>query len=572
MNTQESRNQIDVLKLLKQQQDLPHAIVGGAAAALVGASIWATITVLTNYQIGYMAILIGFLVGFSIRYFGSGIDQIFGILGGLLALVGCALGNLFSQVAFIAQSESMGYIEVISVLNLDLVINIYKESFSPMDIFFYGIAGYEGYKFAFRPITEELLAHAKNGTIIEVPYANFRLPIIIILFVLLSFGGYFLIKGNEIEKTRKYESGAVMSKGLLLKGRENGLWTYWWENGQKQAIGMYSNGKADSLWQYFDENGMLTKDGTFDKGFENGKWTNYYPNGKVSSVSNYRLGRLDGDFISYYDNGSVNQRGVYNADLLNGKIESFFPNKKLNFSGSYKNNQPIGPWTYWDKSGKVSEELLFEKGKVRILNAWDSLGNQIVKDGNGVYKTFNLNGSILEIGSVKETYRFGVWRKYFENEKLNEEGEYRNGEYFIINIWDENGQLMIEKGKGKFSYVGEALYETGNIENGQRSGEWISKISESDSIPLQLINYKNGKLEGSHKSFFESGELNIEGTFKDNERDGEWVWHYKTGMIETAVKFENGSKEGVQIFYDEDGNKTKTEIYKNNRLIDIQTN
>ena len=114
----------DPLQLLKQQQNLIHALVGGIAATIVSALIWATITVLTNYQIGYMAILIGILVGFSVRYFGNGIDQIYGVIGAILALIGCALGNLLSQIAFISQSESLEYIEVISLLNIDLIINM----------------------------------------------------------------------------------------------------------------------------------------------------------------------------------------------------------------------------------------------------------------------------------------------------------------------------------------------------------------------------------------------------------------------------------------------------------------
>src|SRR5687768_15353969 len=37
----------------------PIALAGGAAGALVGAVIWAVIVVATNYEIGYVAVLVG---------------------------------------------------------------------------------------------------------------------------------------------------------------------------------------------------------------------------------------------------------------------------------------------------------------------------------------------------------------------------------------------------------------------------------------------------------------------------------------------------------------------------------
>lgn len=63
----------------------------------------------TEYQIGYMAIAVGFLVGFVIRLTGKGIDKIFGISGAILAIFGCLLGNLLSNVGFIANAEGLRY-------------------------------------------------------------------------------------------------------------------------------------------------------------------------------------------------------------------------------------------------------------------------------------------------------------------------------------------------------------------------------------------------------------------------------------------------------------------------------
>ncbi|MFC4636388.1 hypothetical protein ACFO3O_20950 [Dokdonia ponticola] len=146
------------LEKYRTEQNLPAAIGVGVAVGLIGAALWAAITVATGYQIGYMAIAIGAGVGISMRIFGKGIDQIFGISGAIIAILSCLLGNFFSVIASTADYENLGYIETFNIINeSSLIIPIMSETFSGMDLFFYAIAAYEGYKFAFRVFTEKEL-------------------------------------------------------------------------------------------------------------------------------------------------------------------------------------------------------------------------------------------------------------------------------------------------------------------------------------------------------------------------------------------------------------------------------
>ncbi len=137
------------------EQNLSMGVAGGVGAALVGATIWATVTVATGYQIGWMAVGVGFLVGYSVRFLGKGIEKMFGLVGGSLALVGCLLGNFFSMIGFAAKSEHMDVLDILSSIDYGLVPDIMIEAFSPMDLLFYGIAVYEGYRFSIRQITQE---------------------------------------------------------------------------------------------------------------------------------------------------------------------------------------------------------------------------------------------------------------------------------------------------------------------------------------------------------------------------------------------------------------------------------
>ena len=148
----------DVYERLRMEQNFPMAIIAGIFTGIFGAILWGTITVATNFQIGYMAIAIGAGVGFSMRYTGKGIDQIFGITGGMVAVLSCVLGNFLSVIGFTANSEGLGYTETLLSFNYAYFVPLLLETFSIIDLFFYGIAGYEGYKFAFRVLSERDLS------------------------------------------------------------------------------------------------------------------------------------------------------------------------------------------------------------------------------------------------------------------------------------------------------------------------------------------------------------------------------------------------------------------------------
>jgi hypothetical protein len=154
---------------LRNEQNLAAGAICGIFGALLGAGIWAVVTIFTHFQIGWMAVGIGFLVGIVVRTFGKGIDKVFGVIGAVLALLGCGLGNLFAACGMIAVEEKVGFLKVLSSLNPALVKALMIATFSPMDLFFYGIAVYEGYKLSFRNITpKDIEAKIIGQTITDI--------------------------------------------------------------------------------------------------------------------------------------------------------------------------------------------------------------------------------------------------------------------------------------------------------------------------------------------------------------------------------------------------------------------
>ena len=144
-----------LLQSLRENQRLGPSIWLGLLAAIAGAFIWALITYSTDFQIGWMAIGLGFGVAYVVRTVGHGVDPIFGYWSAGLSLIGCVLGNVLVVGAVIANEEEAPLSDVMFALFAQphILFEALTITFDPIDILFYGLAVYYGYKFAFRTVT-----------------------------------------------------------------------------------------------------------------------------------------------------------------------------------------------------------------------------------------------------------------------------------------------------------------------------------------------------------------------------------------------------------------------------------
>lgn len=558
----------DLLFKLRSFQDFNFAIAGGTLVSIICAFLWAFITLKTKYQVGYMALGVGLIVGLGVRYFGAGIDKRFGYAGLLLSLLGCLLGNFLSQVGFAADEYNQGFFETLTYLKLSDIPIIIKESFQPMDLIFYGLAAYEGYKFSFRSIPESI----DEEEDFTPPFAKFRLPLTIVSLIVITVLVYNVSQGATGFKTFFYESGNKLSEGEFVNGIPDGKWKYFYENGTVQLIANFNNGIEEGKWQWFSDDNSLIREGSFKNGLEHGTWTQYYANNNISDSGSYYLGRQHGDWIYFYEDGKIRQRGKLIRDMKEGIWEFLDNNGKLISSGEFKENEYSGIWNFWYTTGKqISQMQFLPENKSKILAAWDNKNRQIVKDGNGLFVSFHPNGVNSEKGKVINGDRVGLWQSFYSNHSLKQEGEYKNGDYFINNFWDSEGNQSVKNGTGYFnsSYEENDFFESGNYSDGLKTGIWKTYFQQPNKIISENY-YFDGKLSGLSKFYYESGNLYTEGSHHNNKQDGEWNWYYENGSIQSSVNFSQGKKIGVQKFFGSNGVLVKEEIYKNGIFIKEQ--
>jgi len=148
-------DRLRVLDHLRSEQRLIPAIVAGCVAGLIGAAVWAAVAVFTKHEIAWIAIGVGFLVGLAVRIAGRGFEVRYAAIGGLLALAALLAGKIFTICGYVAQEDGESFWDVLINFPFDKLPAIIRGSFHPMDLLFYALAVWMGWKGARRSIEDD---------------------------------------------------------------------------------------------------------------------------------------------------------------------------------------------------------------------------------------------------------------------------------------------------------------------------------------------------------------------------------------------------------------------------------
>jgi hypothetical protein len=89
------------------------AIVLGILAMILGAAIWAAITVVTEHEFSLVAIGVGALVGLTM-YAAKPSSSGIAVVAALLTVIGCALGEFLALPAYVARKEHVGFTKLLN--------------------------------------------------------------------------------------------------------------------------------------------------------------------------------------------------------------------------------------------------------------------------------------------------------------------------------------------------------------------------------------------------------------------------------------------------------------------------
>jgi hypothetical protein len=134
------------------------AVAAGLVAAIVGGVVWGLIVKWTDYEVGFVAWGIGFLVGLAVVTAARGArGLLLQVVAVLCAFVGILVGKYLSfawVLQEVAERETQGLMEI-SVLSTDTVDLFFEELgtvFDWIDILWVGLAVYTAWR-ALQPET-----------------------------------------------------------------------------------------------------------------------------------------------------------------------------------------------------------------------------------------------------------------------------------------------------------------------------------------------------------------------------------------------------------------------------------
>ena len=263
------------------------------------------------------------------------------------------------------------------------------------------------------------------------------------------------------------------------------------ENIREEIIKRYDNGNKKLFVKYrgegvdediveritYNENGDIL---IFEKPLDKIKIEKKYnEKGELEVERNYKYG-VEIGYIKYthFSDGGIWRLETYNKNgVLDGKWGWYYDyeNGKIDEEGNYKDGLEDGKWKGYYENGQISFEINYKYG---------------LKDGKEIC--------------------------YYEDGQIKEEINNNDGNEYLINFWNKDGELLVKDGDGKYTIY----YENGQIE------------IEG--------NYKDGKLDGKWKIYYEDGQIRKEENYKDGEKDGKWIYYNEDGSIKEVKNYKDG--------------------------------
>lgn len=192
-----------------------------------------------------------------------------------------------------------------------------------------------------------------------------------------------------------------------------------------------------------------------------GMMQSYNKQGILTSKVNFKKGALNGECIYYYDNGKL--KNVYQYNESDGKT---------NF---------------------------FAKEQKRWITGIDSLGNQFIKDGNGLFKNTDKRGDAEE-GNYRDGYKDGIWKGTANKasfEEIYDNGIFKSGKTTLPDgkqiTYDKIGTPPEFKGGMAefYKYLGRNYkYPTDALRNRISGKLYVTFVVERDGS-LTDLSFKN---------------------------------------------------------------------------------
>ena len=236
---------------------------------------------------------------------------------------------------------------------------------------------------------------------------------------------------------------------------------------EKNASGKFTTTSSD---------GGIKEEFNLINGVLDGQFKAYYPTGKIKSLRTYIQGEQIGEQKSWYENGNLRFATLIDSISKARRLEFFYENKQLSkLEHTDKNGDRIGDYEEWYQNGQLKEKAIFvsknerigdwtmfwenggkrleaegRDGKIYFRNYWNENGEQLLRDGTGLYITEFDYGGLSKLvyryeNEFKDYKKDGVSKTYVNGVIRSSEEFKEDVLHGLTQNFDDEGELQDEK-------------------------------------------------------------------------------------------------------------------------------
>jgi len=275
-------------------------------------------------------------------------------------------------------------------------------------------------------------------------------------------------------KWETYRYNKLYEKRAYKKGKLDGKVTTYGSDG-KTVIGesTSSSGKRNGRYATYYANGTLEKEQEFKEGKEHGYLRTYDQEGNVKWDCYYEEGKMEGQqtqlFVS--NQGNYVKISNYKQGVLVGNYSEFYEKGGLKIKGKYDNaGKKTGLWVVGERDGSIEDECEYANGmrngkrKAFFVDGTVSSIRTYKNDklhGSTIYNRYSTHKVERERMYADDALN-GPFKDYYEDGKIEAEGEYLKGNIVSRKTYHTNGKVRtVEKTVGNVLKTVEKYDSTG---------------------------------------------------------------------------------------------------------------
>ena len=276
----------------------------------------------------------------------------------------------------------------------------------------------------------------------------------------------------------------------------------------------------DGPVKYYDAQGHLSLIENLANGKAYGQQKFYYPSGQLKTE--YRAGNKDEqtEYHDYYIDGTKKQDGFVKDDKKVGQWTAYLPSGKISFTEQYDNDgENDGEGIQYFSNGKINTKITVNHGK------------NVKYEGYGMITGFPTCTYIFDNGKLTSV------TNYMPDGTVREK--------YPVKANKVSFDLYSDLGYKKLSGTLDADF----------NWQGLHTVYAPNGQVLQEYTYKNDKLNGEKKEYYENGRLKTHCTYKDGSAYGSYVEYFdnKENSIATEYYVENDTIKGASYNYYFDG-------------------